>query len=366
MLEIPPAEGKHLKLTDPGFEIHQLNCNDKSIHQQWDDYVYNSPRGTFCHLMGWQNVIKKTFAHTPFYFYAEQGDKICGVLPLFFVRSHLFGKMLVSNAFAVYGGAITDNAKVERALVEEAIELGKRFGVDYVEFRNREKGIPVRSMHSSDLYVTFRQQLFDDPEENFKVMPREARRLVRRAKEAGLQAEFSRGHIDEFYHVYSSSVRNLGTPVFPRKLFENFLSEFQETADILYIWFRNKVVAAVLSFYFRDTVMPYYGGSLKEYNNNKIAPNNFMYWTLIEKGCKRGLKWFDFGRSKSNTGAYDFKRHFGIEPEPLHYQYALINQKNLPNLNPLNPKFGPLISLWKHLPLSLTQIIGPRIVKNIP
>jgi len=354
-------------LTNSGFEIHQLNCADKSIHQQWDDYVYNSPQGTFCHLTGWMNVIQKTFEHIPFYLYAKKGDKICGVLPLFLVKARFFGKMLVSNAFAVYGGAVADSGEIKSALIQEAIELGKHLNVDYVEFRLIENGHIMAGVQQSDLYVTFRQELFDKPDENFNTIPKEARRLVRRAKESGLWAEFSgRNRLDEFYHVYASNMHGLGTPVFPRRLFENFLQEFPENTDIMCVWLGHKVVAAVLSFYHRDTVMPYYAGSMSQYKNNRVAPNHFLYWSLMEESIKRGYKWLDFGRSKVNTGSYHFKRHFGIQPQPLHYQYALLNIRELPNLNPLNPRYQTMIKLWKQLPFSITKLMGPAIIKNIP
>lgn len=312
------------------------------------------------------NVIQKTFGHIPFYLYAKKGDKLCGVLPLFLVKTKFFGKMLVSNAFAVYGGAIGDGTKTKQLLTEEAIRLGKKYNVDYVEFRHFENGTASPKMQRSELYVTFRQELFDEPERNFQIIPREGRRLVRRAKEAGLWAEFGCQRVDDFYRIYSTNMRDLGTPIFPKKLFKNFLDEFPDDTEIVFVWLGNLIVASVFTFYFRDTVMPYYAGSLQRFNNNKIAPNNFMYWSLIEDSIRRNLKWFDFGRSKVNTGAYHFKRHFGMNPEPLNYQYALLNKKEMPNLNPLNPKFQLGISIWKRIPVPITRVIGPGIVKNIP
>lgn len=349
------------------FEIAFIESGKPHLYQAWDRYVSAANNGTFFHLTGWTNVIKKTFGHQPHFLYAHNKGTFCGILPLILVETRLFGKMLVSNAFAAYGGAVADSGEIKSALIQEAIELGKHLNVDYVEFRLIENGHIMAGVQQSDLYVTFRQELFDTPDENFSTMPREARRLVRRAKESGLWAEFGgRNRLDEFYRVYANNMHDLGTPVFPRKLFENFLQEFPENTDILCVWLGHEVVAAVLSFYHRDTVMPYYGGSMSQYNNNRVAPNHFLYWSLMEESIKRGYKWLDFGRSKVNTGSYHFKRHFGIQPQPLHYQYALLNIRELPNLNPLNPRYQKMIKLWKQLPFSITKLVGPAIVKNIP
>ena len=189
---------------------------------------------------------------------------------------------------------------------------------------------------------------------------------MRRAREAGLWADFSNERIDDFYDVYTTNMRDLGTPTFPKTMFNNFLAEFGDNAKILNIWLGHKVIASVLIFYYKDTVLPYYGGSISKYNNNKIAPNNFMYWTVMQDAIENGYRVFDFGRSKANTGAYHFKRHFGMQPEPLNYQYLLVQKDEKPNLNPLNPKYQRFINTWKRLPIPVTKLVGPRIVRNIP
>jgi FemAB-related protein (PEP-CTERM system-associated) len=140
--------------------------------------------------------------------------------------------------------------------------------------------------------------------------------------------------------------------------------EFAEDCKVLSVWHEGKAVAAVLTFFFKDSVMPYYGGALRD--TFSYAVNDFMYWELMRYGCEHGYRCFDFGRSKQGTGAYDFKRHWGFEPQPLCYQYYLYRAKAIPNANPTNPKFQPFIDLWKRLPLSCTKVIGPMILRSIP
>lgn len=335
-----------------------------TFSNEWDEYVYSSPKTTFCHLIGWKNVIEKTFGHRSLYCYAESDGKICGILPLFLIKSILFGKFLVSIPFAVYGGICADNAEIENLLYNKATEIAKSTEVDYLELRNIERN--GNNLPQSELYVTFLQELFNDPDKNLNAMPRETRRLIRKANSAGLTAVIDRNDMDLFYKIYSTSVKELGTPVFPKGLFKNFLKEFPDQSNIVKVYYDDRVIASVLVFYFKDRVMPYYGGALREYNNNKIAPNNFMYWELMKYGIENGYKIFDFGRSKVDTGPYHFKRHFGMTPTPLNYQYYLVRKKELPNLNPTNSKFQFMIKLWQKLPLSIANRLGPHIVKYIP
>lgn len=336
-----------------------------TIAEEWDEYVLRSINSTFCHLIGWKNVIEKTFGHKSHYIYAESDEKICGILPLFLVTSVVFGKFFISTPFAVYGGICADSTEAENLLFEHAKKMAEELAVDYLEFRNIQDS--NCDLPKSELYVTFLQELFnDDLEKNWNTMPRETRRLVRKAKSAGLKSTIECDHLDKFYDVYSRSVKNLGTPVFPKKLFKNFLDEFPDNSNMLHVWHEDKIIASVFNFYFQETILPYYGGALSEYNNNKFAPNNFMYWELMKYGIDNGYKIFDFGRSKIGTGAYNFKRHFGMEPTPLHYKYYLVKRNELPNLNPTNPKYKILIDTWKKLPIGIANLIGPHIVKYIP
>ena len=304
---------------------------------RWDDFVRRSLAATFCHLSGWQQVVEHTWSHRQVSLYAEQDGQIVGVLPLFLIRSRWFGDMLLSTPNAVYGGAVADTAKAYRALIA----------------------------HDRNLYVTFEHPLVADEDALMKSFPRDVRRMIRQGEKHSLRAEFGREELlDEFYEVYAVSVRNLGTPVFPKKLFANFLREFQTNSNILLIRQGRQVAGAVLSFYFRDTVMPYYGGAYREFHHAGI--NNFMYWELMRRSAHRGFTRFDFGRSKLGTGACEFKRGWRMTERPLPYQFFPIRVDKVPNLNPANPKFKLMIEVWKRLPLGITKLIGPKIVRNFP
>jgi len=331
----------------------------------WDEFVLNHPEGTFFHLIGWKNVIEKTFRHKSYYFIAQKADKIVGVLPCFKVKSILFGKSLVSVAFGTYGGVLAQNEEIAQSLLEEAIKITQKENLDYLELRNlsrKESNWPVK-----DLYYTFRREIFPDLEANLKAIKRKSRRMVRVGRDKfKLKSEIGKENLlNEFYEIYAHSVHRLGSPVYPKALFRNFLKEFKDQSNILLIRTpEGKAIAGVMSFFYKEEVLPYYGGSLPE--ARRMAANDFMYWELMRYGCEHGYKIFDFGRSKKGTGSFDFKRHWGFEPKPLFYQYYLHRLKEIPNISPINPKYQKRIAIWKKLPFSVTKILGPMIVKYIP
>ena len=361
----------------------------------WDQYVENHPHGTIFHLTKWKNVIEKTFGHKSHYLIAVNSSKlkaessklkaqssklrigkpdsahsswliahelnIVGILPLFELKSLLFGHHLISVPFAELGGPLADDEAIKQQLVDRAIELTREQHCDYLELRNRQ-GIP--GLATKSLYYNFKKEIFSDPDQNMKAIPRKARRMIRQGIKFGLSSEFGLHLLPEFYEILARSYHHLGTPIFPRRLFRNFLEEFGTDVQILLI--RNKEgtpVATVLSYFYKDRIVPYYAGSIFEYR--KLAPNDFMYWELMKYGCERGFKVFDFGRSKIDTGSYHFKRHWGFEAVPLAYQYYLNRINELPNLSPANPKYQKKIELWKKLPFTGTKLLGPPIAKYL-
>jgi FemAB-related protein (PEP-CTERM system-associated) len=379
--------------------------------ERWNSYVLNHPNGTFFHLIGWKTVIERTFRHKSYYLIAESnGDTttsrhrdtsiesdnnkavqqlnkpginptnpinpsnpsnpnnssnpIVGILPLFSVKSLLFCKSLVSLPFAAYGGILADGQDIARQLLDKAKEITRSKRLEYLELRNRDR--ELADLPTKDLYVVFRRKIFEDLESNMTAIPRKSRRMIRQGEKAGLTYEFGREELlPEFYEIFARSYHRLGSPVFSIKLFKNLLGQLKEQANILLVKNREgKSISSVLTFFYKDQVLPYYAGSLFEYRD--LAPNDYMYWQLMKYGWENGYKLFDFGRSKIDTGSYDFKRHWGFEPEPLPYQYFLNRIDEIPNLSPANPKYQKKIEIWRKLPFWLTKIIGPHIVKNIP
>lgn len=344
------------------FEIKPIKNGQESA---WNSFVEGHSQGTPFHLTNWRDAVTLTFGHDSYYLAAWKDNVVTGVLPLFHVRSLLFGSILASVAFAVYGGVLADDSETAKALENEAMKIANRLNVDYVEFRNRDKGNTAVE-EEGGLYFTFRKKMPEKPDEVLQAIPRKTRRMVRLGVKADLKGRLTSKpeDMDSFYHLFSHNLRKLGTPAFPKSLIVNMLSSFGERADILLIEKEGKVVAGVLNFYFRDEVLPYYSGADESFQ--ALGANNFLYYDLMVKSVERGFVQFDFGRSKVNTGPFNFKRHFGFEPEPLCYRQFLVRAKELPSLNPTNPKYHRAIELWKKLPLWATNTVGPWIVRGIP
>jgi len=292
---------------------------------------------------------------------AERDGQVCGLFPLGQVRHLLFGHSLISVPFCVAGGVLADSPEVQTALEEAAVSLARRLGVDHLEVRNEK---PQRDdwLRKDSLYVGFRRELSEDHDANMQAIPRKQRAMVRKGIKAGLVGELDEG-IDNLYEAYSQSVRNLGTPVFPRKHFQAIRDEFGDDVDVVTIRHEGKVVALVMNYYFRDQVLPYYGGGISAARS--LAANDFMYWEVMRRAVEKGCRSFDFGRSKVDTGSYRFKKHWGFEPEPLNYEYFLVKSAEMPDLNPNNPKYALFIKAWKKLPVGMSRMLGPWLAKGL-
>ncbi|HTW30828.1 MAG TPA: FemAB family XrtA/PEP-CTERM system-associated protein [Candidatus Sulfotelmatobacter sp.] len=327
----------------------------------WDTFVRGAPASTFFHLAGWKRVIEKAFRHRTYYLVAKLQGRVCGVLPLTRVKSLLFGDSLISNAFCVHGGPVADDEPAKERLASAALELARQVGAGCVEFRCVGQHAPGWERRDG-IYANFRRQLAPDADANLKAIPRKQRAMIRKAIANGLEAECDQD-VARFHHVFAQSVRNLGTPVFSMRYFQLLKEEFDGSCDIVTVVDGGRPVASVLNFYFRDEVLPYYGGGTGE--ARKLAANDFMYWEVMRRACERGFRFFDFGRSKVGTGAYDFKRNWGFDPVPLGYEYHSLGTRHPGSVNPLNPRYQMAIGLWRRLPLTVTKLIGPAIVRSI-
>ena len=344
-------------VADTALQVGELTSAEVA---KWDEYVMRCPEATFFHRAGWKEVIERAMGHQAYFLYAKSGDEIQGVLPLGHIRSRLFGNSLISLPFCVYGGAAVTHPQAREVLENAAQELAGRLNVDYLEIRN------LVSRHADwprkDLYVTFRKEISPDPEENMKSIPRKQRAVVRKAIKAGLTSEMDDG-TERLYEAYSQSVHALGTPVFPKSLFTVLREVFGNDCDVLTVTKDGRLVSSVMSFYFKDQVLPYYGGGTAE--ARALKANDFMYWELMRRSAERGIRIFDYGRSKKGTGSYSFKKNWGFEPEPLHYEFHLVNAEKMPDVSPMNPKYRIFINLWQRMPLPLTKILGPVISRNL-
>ncbi len=328
----------------------------------WDAFVIGLPEATFFHRFGWRKVVQQAYGHRTYFLLAERDGVIEGVLPLAEIKSILFGHSLIASPFCVYGGIAAATAEAREQLDRRAQSLAKELGVGHLEYRDRDA--PAHAdWPGSDLYVTFRKELDPDVEKNMQAIPRKQRAMVRKGIKNGLTIDLEDG-VDGFFAVYADNVRRHGTPAMPKRYFALLRETFGDDCEVMLVRSpEGQVVSGVLSFYFRDEILPYYAGDAVA--ARALAANDFKYWELMRRACERGIRIFDYGRSKVGTGPYDFKRNWGFEPTPLHYGYKLVKAERVPENNPNNPKYQLFIKAWQHLPLPVANFLGPFLVRNL-
>jgi FemAB-related protein (PEP-CTERM system-associated) len=314
-------------------------------------FVAGHPYATPFHQPGWLRAVERGCGHKGRFLVAERAGRIVGLLPLTELRSRLFGSALVSAGFAVGGGVLGEGVD---PLSEAAWALAQASGLPSIELRGGR--VPAGWRCRKGLYYGFARDIPEGDEAILKAIPRKQRAEVRRAMGFGLEVSVGRD-LDAHYRVYSESVRNLGTPVFPRALFRAVLDELD--ADILTVSRDGKPLASVLSLYLGGTVYPYWGGGT--HGARGARANELMYYALMCNARARGCTRFDFGRSKAGTGAFAFKKNWGFEPKPLVYPY----KGPLRETNPLSPRYRLQVAAWKKLPLPVANILGPVLARGL-
>lgn len=341
--------------------VARLDSTDTEQVARWEAFVQGCSQATFFHRAGWQSVIRQVFGHDTYFLYAQLDGEVRGVLPLGEIRSRLFGHALTSLPFAVYGGVAATDEAAREALESHAQSLAQSLGVEHLELRQLDRRHPEWPVQ--DLYVTFRKSILPKEEDNMLAIPRKQRAMVRKGIKLGLQASVDTG-VDRFFNLYADNVHRHGTPALPRRYFQALLDTFGSDCEILTVCSaEGRPLSSVMSFYFRDEVLPYYAGD--DAAARDLAANDFKYWELMRRACARRLKVFDFGRSKVGTGPYAFKKNWGFEPTPLHYEFCLYRRQGIPQNNPNNAKYRLLIAAWKRMPLPLANWLGPFIVRNL-
>lgn len=341
----------------PSFVVREAALGDAREAARIDEFVNAADAATPFHLSGWSRAVAIGTGQRARYLVAERpGGTLAGVLPLSEMRSPLFGKALVSAGFAVDGGILGDGAE---ALAAAAWALAARIGCPSVELRGGPS--PEGWSIDSTSYLGFARGLAPDDETELLAVPRKQRAEVRKSLERDLtvatgdDAAMRREH----YRVYAESVRNLGTPVFPARLFRAVADALD--SDVLTVRHAGRAEASVLSLYFRGTVYPYWGGGTAAARG--LRANDRMYFALMSHARARGCTRFDFGRSKTGTGAAAFKKNWGFVPEPR--IYAMRHAGAARAVNPLNPKYALMVRAWRRLPLPIANVAGPWIARGL-
>lgn len=320
-------------------------------------------RGSLFHRPAWLHAVEQGTGQRALGLVAEKCGSLTGWLPLTEVHSPLFGRALVSSGFAVGGGPLAERESTATHLCHSAQELAVRLSCSDIELRSG--GAPTGWDSWDHTHCGFERPLADTDEAELLAVPRKQRAEVRKSLDLDLEVSFGSGPQDRAAHyaVYAESVRNLGTPVFPRSLFDAMLERFGEDADILTIRHRGEAVASVLSFCHRSAVLPYWGGGT--FAARALRANERMYFELMLHARRKGCESFDFGRSKTGSGPYSYKKNWGFEPQPLTYARWTAPGQTPRDIDPTSNAYSAKIALWKRLPLAVANRIGPHIAKGL-
>lgn len=329
---------------------------------RWDAFARE--HASVFHLSAWPRAVEAVHGHAPACLVAEEGGEVAGILPLIDKRSALFGRALISVAFAVGGGvaAVTDEAR--DALTRAAEREGRARGAAYVELRGgpAPEGWAVKS----GTYAGFARALTDDEDARLKAIPRKKRADVRKGIEAArggkVEARVT-GDLPGFWSRYARAQRDHGTPVLPLRLLEALERHLGGAMEVAEVFAEGTPLAGVVTFYHRGTAHLYHAYIGAEARRHHAGDH--LYWWMMGHARARGCDVFDLGRSKLGTGSYDYKTYWGLAPEPLDYAYALIGTDALPDINPKNPKFALMTRAWSRLPLPVANALGPRLYGHL-
>jgi FemAB-related protein (PEP-CTERM system-associated) len=335
----------------------------------WDAFVSRSvSRSAFAkgqdvsgyHEWAWRDVFERTFGHACIYLVARRNDRVEGVLPLVEIRSRLFGRSITSLPFVNYGGVLSESRAAARALLDAAAAIARERRSPHIELRHIGQqfiDLPCKQ-HKVAMLLRLQPGLWDR-------LDRKVRNQVRKAQKSDLAVERGQAELLEaFYAVFARNMRDLGTPVYPKRFFEEVLRAFPTRARLIVVKLGNRPVAAALTYRTANTIEVPWASSIRDYN--KLCPNALLYWSMLDSALAEGCDVFDFGRSTPNEGTFKFKEQWGATAVPLHWEYYMMRQGVVPDHSPKNPKFRLAIAAWKRCPLWLANAVGPMIVRSIP
>ncbi|MBI5451157.1 MAG: FemAB family PEP-CTERM system-associated protein [Gammaproteobacteria bacterium] len=333
------------------------------LDRRWDDFVAASADATHYHRSGWRDIIRDVFGHQSYYLYAvDASDHFVGVLPLMLVKSLLFGSHLVSMPFLNSGGILASSDESAAALSEQARRLALDCSVDNLQLRERQGRAGFSAQTDK---ITMILDLPASEEMLWAGLGSKLRAQVRRCQREDVR--FASGGselVQDFYMVFSQNMRDLGTPVYPRRFFQRIIEAFPDEVTIMVVYLAGKPVAAAFLLAYKDTLEIPWASTLR--SANKYSVNMYLYWNVITHAIKNGYAHFDFGRCSRDKGTYQFKKQWDTREVQLVWNNYGKNGDQHSRVSAENSKYSLLISAWQRLPLPVANILGPWIIKGVP
>lgn len=345
--------------------ISRVDLDDAQVVAQVEQWLVAQPASTPFHRPAWISAVARGTGQRAEMLVARDAvGGIAGLLPLNIIHSPLFGRALVSSGFAVDGGILTDSNAVADALAAEAVRLAACWSCPTIELRGGDNP-GAGWITKAEAYLGFVRPIAADDEAELEACPRKHRAEVRKGLSFQLDVRFGTDQSlrDPFYALYCRTVHNLGTPVFPRAMFEEVLDAFGDMAEIVLVSRDGKPLTAVAALYHGGKVMPYWAGA--DRNARQARSNEIAYFALMRRGRERGCHSFDFGRSKVGTGTANYKKNWGFEPTPLAYHIHAAAGHEPRDINPLSPQYARKVALWKALPKGVADFLGPWIARGL-
>ena len=348
--------------------IMACKSGGEAVSGDWDAFVAASPEATLSHTSGWREVIANAYGHQTFYLTARHDEKISGILPLVHIKSCLFGNSLVSMPFQDYGGIVAKNQEAFQLLLDQAYKLKKDHAARFVELRYREEP-PAFALSGGVVYADKSTLILDisqGAENLWKSFSPKVRNQVRKAQKSGLSVQIGGPELlGEFYSPFAVNMRDLGSPVHHPKFFTEIFRVFGDDVRLSLIREGKKTVGGLVVFFHKNTAIVPWASCYRGYFSK--CPNNLLYWETMQYACERGCSQFDFGRSSPNSGTYLFKKQWGAVPFPLHWRIYGAGGVDSSAAHPATESRVLRIAsaVWKHIPIGIANVIGPRIRRFI-
>ncbi len=338
----------------------KLTGADKAT--EWDNYAADKSPAAIFSRFGWKRIFEEVYGLKTFYICARDEHGICGVLPMVLHSSRIFGRYLSSLPYFDAAGVRGPTDSIRQALLQKAIEIAQEHQASRIEFRHDQEGLiglPARTNK-----VTLDLELPADPEILWEGLKAKVRNQVRKARKEELTAE-SGGEefLDPFFRIYVRNMRDLGSPSHSRRFFAEVLSTFPGECRLFCVRMKEEVIAAGFTLASGETMTIPWASSLREYN--RYCPSMLLYWEILEYACTHGFKTFNFGRSTPDEGTYRFKTQWGAVPRPLYWHFWTEDGAEPSQLSPDSPKYARAIRLWQRMPVKLTEVLGPRIIRHL-
>lgn len=326
----------------------------------WLALVDRMPEARLGHDLVWKDIMERCLGHRARYFVAAEGDAVHGILPLFELRHRMLGARLVSVPVLDQGGILADSEPAHGVLIDKLIEFRDSGHYKFIQLRVKADEDSRMPSNKADLILPIPTEI----DSLWRSLKPEIRNRVRKAEKKGLMVRVGGAElVSRFFPIYARNMRDLGIPTLPQNLFEESLEAFGERARAITIEVGDEAVGGCAMLFFKGTAaVPWISSSRKHF---ALCPNNLMYWSAIQMAHDHGCTIFDFGRSSWNSGPFEYKRRWGAVPVPLCWQYYMPNGDSEPEFTTANPKYRAFCSLWQRMPLSVANLLGPVISRQV-